>query len=572
MKNKYLDDYYNFLQMPIEDDCFLFESYHAESTTGNPYAIFNYLKDHTVKKVWVLRDGALPIPYLTDSLNVSIVTYGSKDYFKYLATAKYLINDTSFLSYFIKRKEQIYVNTWHGTPYKTLGIDVKNMNLFDIRNIKRNFLISDYLIMPNKYTADIIDSAFQIKSLRNNQMIISGNPRVDLNFSTPESIKLKYNIQTNKKIVLYAPTWDESGVDTEFIIENLINKIRDIQKLLGETYTVKLKVHYFVYEKIINSKYHDLLLPNNIDTNELLSIVDRVITDYSSILFDFLPTMKPIYLLLDNYNFYENERGLYLQPNELPVQPSFDFKSLLHDLSLPISVYLHNNKSRINNAITNFCPMDDGLSSKRIVEEILQNKIANRVLTNQNKKILLMIDELTESFIVDSLISYINKQCAYENITIFTRYTSSFSLDTFLKKVHSPVNFIFKFGYTPADSETLDHINYLVDSPITEKYDSKSINFWTNMKNRLFGNISFTEIINFNHDSIDNNYLVELFETSTKKLWVNSDLSSFYDYMGTKKNKNLNTLSKSINQYDEILYADFSLIEKNELFLKNLNG
>lgn len=571
MKNKRLDYYYKSLNMPVDENCFLFESYHAENTTGNPYALFNYLKNTDYKKVWVIKEGAKEIPELLNNPNVSLVNYDSEEYYKYLATSKYLINDTSFLSYFVKRDEQIYVNTWHGTPYKTLGSDVNNMNLFDIRNIKRNFLIADYLMMPNQYTADIIENAFQIKSLRNNQLIISGNPRVDLNYSDLDKIKKKYQIKTTKKIVLYAPTWDENGKSSEAIVSELLKKVNYIQNCLGEDYIVKLKVHYFVHEKLKEHNNDEILVPNYFDTNEYMAIVDRVITDYSSIMFDFLPSMKPVYLLMDNYDFYKSERGLYLEVNELPVRPSFNLQELGEDLKLPVTQYMDNNRSLINKALERFCPFDNGSASKRIVEEItdLNNKI--RQNNNNNNNMLVMIHNLLDGFILDSAVNFINQQSTNINLTIFTTFTNKDILASFQKRINRPIDFIFKFGYNPIDEETQEKLAILLESNYAQKYDTDTLNYWTFMKSRLFGNTHFSEIINFNHDNIDNHYLIELFNGSKKTLWINADLNSYYQNYGEVKKTNLNTLIKTIDKYDIILYQNDSLYTDNKKFLNSNN-
>src|SRR5699024_9714133 len=74
---------------------------------------------------------------------VTVVTYQSQDYAKYLATAKYLINNTSFPFYFHKRREQIYANVWHGTPLKTMAMDIKQRGFADHKKIQRNFLFTD---------------------------------------------------------------------------------------------------------------------------------------------------------------------------------------------------------------------------------------------------------------------------------------------------------------------------------------------------------------------------------------------------------------------------------------------
>src|SRR5699024_12781010 len=113
------------------------------------YAVFIYLLNHPTYKqfrhVWVIVDeNSVPL-YIRSHPRVTVVTYQSQDYAKYLATAKYLINNTSFPFYFHKRKEQIYANVWHQTPLKTMGLDIKKEGFADKKIIKRNFWLTDNL-------------------------------------------------------------------------------------------------------------------------------------------------------------------------------------------------------------------------------------------------------------------------------------------------------------------------------------------------------------------------------------------------------------------------------------------
>src|SRR5699024_11240700 len=82
--------------------------------------------------------------------NIEIVKYQSKKYLKVLATVKYLVNDTTFLPYFNKRKEHIYINTWHGTPLKKLGNDIEQSYFSEYKNVQKNLINSAKLALQNE--------------------------------------------------------------------------------------------------------------------------------------------------------------------------------------------------------------------------------------------------------------------------------------------------------------------------------------------------------------------------------------------------------------------------------------
>src|SRR5699024_11351607 len=119
---------------------------------------------------------------------VTVVTYQSQEYAKYLATAKYLINNTSFPFYVHKRREQIYANVWHGTPLKTMGMDIKQRGFADHKNIQRNFLFTDYFISPNQYTYEKLLKSHDVYTLFNGAILYIGYPLVVLIFCVYKDI------------------------------------------------------------------------------------------------------------------------------------------------------------------------------------------------------------------------------------------------------------------------------------------------------------------------------------------------------------------------------------------------
>jgi CDP-glycerol glycerophosphotransferase (TagB/SpsB family) len=90
------------------------------------------------------------------------------------------------MPYFIKQPNQIYTNTWHGTPLKTLGLDIINHGQNDHKNIQRNLLATDYLMMPNKFTADKLLTSHHLNGIFPGKVFDTGNPRMDLNRNEKE--------------------------------------------------------------------------------------------------------------------------------------------------------------------------------------------------------------------------------------------------------------------------------------------------------------------------------------------------------------------------------------------------
>ncbi|MGW6083743.1 CDP-glycerol glycerophosphotransferase family protein, partial [Bacillus subtilis] len=273
--------------------------------------------------VWALNDQDNPYANKYKGLkNVRFVKVHSEEYIKYLTKAKYLINNVTFPTYFQKKDEQIYINTWHGTPLKTLGKDMEGP-IGQHKNIQRNFLHSDYILSPNKFTSEKLIDSHDLEGLYNGEIIEEGYPRMDLTFNTDKEELRKtleniIELDPHKKIILYAPTWRGEVGSVSNINEELFNHISALNEKIPDDYQLILKVHTLLFKYIKHDEQlMNKCIPDCIDTNELLSLVDILITDYSSIFFDYMATNKPILYFMYDKEQYLKKRGMYLDVNTL---------------------------------------------------------------------------------------------------------------------------------------------------------------------------------------------------------------------------------------------------------------
>ncbi|MFJ9288806.1 CDP-glycerol glycerophosphotransferase family protein [Bacillus halotolerans] len=317
----------NFKKNKIDPHIIFYESYHGKAMNDNPYAIFKHLVNNEEYKnfthVWALNDQDNPYAQKYKGLkNVRFVKVHSEEYIKYLTKAKYLINNVTFPTYFQKKDEQIYINTWHGTPLKTLGKDMEGP-IGQHKNIQRNFLHSDYILSPNKFTSEKLIDSHDLEGLYNGEIIEEGYPRMDLTFNTDKEELRKtleniIELDPHKKIILYAPTWRGEVGSVSNINEELFNHISALNEKIPDDYQLILKVHTLLFKYIKHDEQlMNKCIPDCIDTNELLSLVDILITDYSSIFFDYMATNKPILYFMYDKEQYLKKRGMYLDVNTL---------------------------------------------------------------------------------------------------------------------------------------------------------------------------------------------------------------------------------------------------------------
>lgn len=388
LQTTYLE-YYE--RLKIKNDVILFESFHGASISCNPYAIFKNIYNHknfrSFKFVWVIgKDTKIP-DVIKRKKNVIIIQRESNAYLRYLCSAKYVINNVSFPLYYIRKHDQKYLNTWHGTPMKFLGKDIKDSYLSHT-NVSRNFLQATHIISQNDYTNEIILDRYDVSNLTSAIVSATGYPRVDLTLNATSSeisaIRRKLNVPTDSKLVLYAPTWRGLHGKASFNTKQLIN---DLTKMSRPGVVVAFRGHHMIENIIADLSLPAVIVPSSIDTNVLLSAVDILITDYSSICFDYMPLGKPVIYYMHDLEEYKNERGLYLSIDELPGVVSLNIEELDSEINNAIkSGALLSSKNNTNK----FISREDGQSTKRVVDLFFLGKKPDDIMLAHDKKSLVI--------------------------------------------------------------------------------------------------------------------------------------------------------------------------------------
>lgn len=308
----------------IRQNIVLYESSLGDTTSCNPLAICLHLlqdpQHSNLQHVWSVQAGTTIHPELLKRSNVSFVRKGSPGYLRYLATAGTLINNSTFETYFIKRKGQRYLNTWHGVPWKTLGRDNRS-EPFAYGNIARNFLQADLVLAPDAHTFDVLTRSMDIDAISSAKFLQVGYPRNDLsiNLSSAKrlSIRAELGVKANKKLVLFMPTWKGS-------FDNRVNEVEKsitiAQGLTAPGHIIALRAHHYVREHLYNDSATQefVLIPEHMDTNELIGAADALVTDFSSVLFDASVVRVPVVKFIAEMKKYSEDRGLYFTPEEVP--------------------------------------------------------------------------------------------------------------------------------------------------------------------------------------------------------------------------------------------------------------
>ncbi len=374
--------YHVFLKvLPVNNKVIFFESSVGRNYSSNPKYVYEEMVKHNLdrefKCIWSLEDTTIEIPG-----NVIKVKRTRLKYLYYLAIAKIWICDTRQPAFLVKRPETTYIQLWHGTPLKKLAMDLdvlkmsEGMELSEYKRLfKKNTETWDYLISQSEYTTEKFRSSFDFKK----QILNSGFPRNDIlfkknNIKSINSIKNSYNLPLDKKIILYAPTWR----DDEFY-DNGIYKYSSkidfdlLKKGLSDTHIILVKLHYLVKDSADWSNYDGFIYKcdQTWDIQELYLISDMLVTDYSSVMFDYSILKRPMIIYAYDYEKYrDNLRGFYFNIfEEFPGPVVENTPDLIHSIkNYDIKEY----KKTYKKFVDKFTNFDDGNASSRIVNLILE--------------------------------------------------------------------------------------------------------------------------------------------------------------------------------------------------------
>jgi CDP-glycerol glycerophosphotransferase len=372
-----------------------------------------------------------------DLLNaLHLVDYNSDQYVKLLASAEYLFNDTSFFDYFIKQDFQKYVNIWHGTPLKYLGKD--NGDVPAMGNVQKNFLAADKLVVSNEYTRQKLISAFNLDGIMRGSVVVAPSLRNSIlrDKATRENLRKKENF-SKKRILVYMPTWRGNVGKVDNTTDKITLDLKIIDKNLSDDIILYVKLHPF-QEELADIKYdeftHIRSFPKDYETYEFLSGTDGLITDYSSIMYDYLNTEKPVIIYDFDKEEYYSERGCYEDVEDYPFTNVKNVNELVDTLN-GLKATPNYDKSFAKKYIEK----DNLEGTKQVVDYIFDNKHTDNIdeVTPYNGKetVLICSGAMWKNGITTALINTLdNVDTAKRNYVLFFKKNR-------LKKEHQSVLF-----------------------------------------------------------------------------------------------------------------------------------
>lgn len=363
----------------------MFESFHGKQFSCSPRALYEYIKENDMNYKMYWSVSRKHSHKFTD-LDVNTVQRFTLKWLFLMPRAKYWITNSRLPLWLPKPKRTAYVQTWHGTPLKKLAADMEEVHMpaTNAEKYIENFLKEakkwDYLISPNPYSTEIFRRAFGYEK----QIIESGYPRNDFLIKNNreeiiDDIKRKLSLPLNKKIILYAPTWRDNHYYAKgkykFDIQLDLNQLKSE---LSDDYIILLRLHYLIADELDLSGYEDFVFDHShySDIRELYLVSDLLITDYSSVFFDYANLKRPMIFFVYDLNDYRDKlRGFYFDFEKNAPGPLVKTTEELISKIKKVNLDDYAKTYEMEAFYEKFCSLEDGSACKRVINSIFKKNI-----------------------------------------------------------------------------------------------------------------------------------------------------------------------------------------------------
>nr|WP_240977928.1 CDP-glycerol glycerophosphotransferase family protein [Knoellia sp. DB2414S] len=358
--------YQGWRQLPLDRRLVVFEANLGTIYGDSPKYVYEAMRrlHPQMKAVWVLPpDHEPPHP------DVEVVERGSAAYRRVLARAAYWVDNQTFPSYIRKRPEQRYLQTWHGIPLKKMGHDEPGAPPPPPQP-DRGVGAWDELCVPNRYFEETFVPAYRYAG----GLVRYGTPRndalVDGSMTQQEARRL-LDLPQDARVVLYAPTFRQDNRSKRLAVEVPFDVEAFLEGMDDNTYLL-LRPHYLNRIRVPASVRHRTLDTASVeDVNILYHAADVLVTDYSSVMFDYALLRKPIVFYTYDYGEYLATRGTYFDLLEVGPGP---FVTTTRELVAAVASAQTDRAeyaAKYQHFLERYCGDEDGSASERAVRALL---------------------------------------------------------------------------------------------------------------------------------------------------------------------------------------------------------
>lgn len=357
-------------------DAVLYSSFMGASASDSPLAMFEEFSRRLPgwQHYWAVSDMSVPVP-----MGATPLVKDSQFWYEVASRARVVVNNVGALFGYGDRPHQYYVQTWHGTPLKYVGVSHAEADPANstraISRIAEESAEWDLLVSPNaffssiardefRYSGDIQESGYP----RNDRLVTGGSE------DEVRELRARLGLPESAKVLLYAPTWrdkDASGARAD------LTGVLDLDRLahdLGDEWVVVLRGHNYNVRSSRRDRSRGRIvdLSTHPDVNDLLIASDVLVTDYSSVMFDYLNTSKPVFLFVPDYAEYASQRGMYFDIREEAPGPVLESREALVAEVQNVDSYFERFGHRYEAQKVRFTSWDTGSSAESVVNTVLR--------------------------------------------------------------------------------------------------------------------------------------------------------------------------------------------------------
>jgi CDP-glycerol glycerophosphotransferase len=322
----------------------------------------------TMALYWGVSGLAVPVP-----AGVTPIQKFSREWFEKLNSSRFIVNNYGGVGGLVKHADQRYLQTWHGTPYKFIGVSEARQNDPSpqrLARIAQEAAVWDGFVSPSPYMSEIA----RRELLYHGPVLEVGYPRndrlVSIDPREADALREKLGLRRDARVLLYAPTYREhqrqgwraelfDGLDLDLLLD-----------LLGSEWQVLLRGHSFNARNDHTDQTRGRVLDvtRHPDINDLYLVADLLVTDYSSVMFDFSVTGKPIAYFTPDLEPYIESRGVYLELAQIAPGPLYRTVSELGKGIRALDALSSRYREKYSAFRERFAPWDDGKAAARVVD------------------------------------------------------------------------------------------------------------------------------------------------------------------------------------------------------------
>ncbi|MFI8289948.1 CDP-glycerol glycerophosphotransferase family protein [Streptomyces sp. NPDC085614] len=373
LRKRVLSAYYRAQRMlPVQKDVAVFSAYWGARYACNPAAIDEKMRELApgMRAVWIIKDGADALP----PKGTVTVHPGSLGFWKAMARGKYFVNNVNFAPNVVKRPGQVHLQTHHGTPLKRMGVDLaeypvgrRGMNLQRLMDRVDRW---DYSLTSNSFSTAIWDRAYPSYY----EPLGYGYPRNDvLVNATAQDVataRRKVGLAEGTKAVLYTPTHRDYHEGPQQMLD-----LDRFAEALGEEWTVLVRAHYFYSQGSLlaggtsgSARLVDVSAYPSVE--ELYLASDCLLTDYSSVMFDYANLDRPIVIYANDWDVYRTTRGSYFDITVDSPGLTLQTEEELTDAFASGRWNSEESDRARAEFRKRFCEFDDGHAAERVVRKV----------------------------------------------------------------------------------------------------------------------------------------------------------------------------------------------------------